>query len=84
MNWAKFLSDHGKATAQLEQVRADIRDMRIKMDAMAKAQVASQVETKVLVGSLRGAYKTIAITATVVGAIATLAARWWVATHSGG
>jgi predicted esterase YcpF (UPF0227 family) len=79
-SWAKFLQDQGRASAQLEQLRHDVKSLQAKVDAMVK----SQEETKVLVGSFRGAYKTIAVTATIVGAIATLAARWWVAMNSGG
>ena len=78
-SWVRFLQDQGKQSAQLDQVRKDIQKMEAKLDSIARAQV----ETKVLVGSFRGAYKTIAITATIVGAVATLAARWWVASHSG-
>jgi len=78
-NWARFLQDQGKAAAHLEQLRADHKRLEAKVDALTK----SQEETKVLVGSFRGAYKTIAVTATIVGAVATLAARWWVATQGG-
>lgn len=76
-NWTKFFQEQGRASAQLEQVRLDVKRIEDKLDAVARAQV----ETKVLVGAVRGGYKTIATTALVVGAIATLIARWWVITH---
>jgi hypothetical protein len=79
-SWAKFLLDQGKTSAQLEQVRQDIKDLKATLADVKKAQE----ETKVLVGAVRGGYKTILVTATLVGAIATLAARWWVASHAGG
>lgn len=78
-SWARFFQDQGKQAAEIAQVRADLKAVNAKLDAIAK----EQSETKVLVGSVRGGYKTIAWTAAVVGALATLAARWWVALHAG-
>lgn len=84
MNWPQFFQQQGKLVAQVEQARQDLAKVQGKLDAMAKSQTEHQLENKVLVASVTGAYKTIAITATIVGAVATLAARWWVASHSGG
>jgi hypothetical protein len=78
-SWARFLQDQGKQAAQLDQVRADVKALHAKLDAIAKEQTA----TKVLVGSVRGGYKTVAVVTTVVVVLATLAARWWVAAHTG-
>lgn len=76
-NWTRFLQEQGRSSAQLEQVREDVKRIEAKLDAIAKAQI----ETKLLVGAVRGGYKTIAVTALVVVTIATLVARWWAATH---
>lgn len=84
VNWPQFFQQQGKLVAQVEAQTRELAKLQAKLDAMAKGQEAFRVETKVLVGSFRGAYKTIAITATIVGAVATLAARFWVAAHSGG
>jgi hypothetical protein len=83
VNWPQFFQQQGKLVAQVEQARQDLAKVQAKLDAMARAQAESQLQTQVLVASAKGAYKTIAVTATIVGAVATLAARWWVATHSG-
>jgi hypothetical protein len=79
-NWARFFQDQGKSLAQLEQLRAEVKGLQAKLDSVAK----SQAETHTLVAAARGAWRAIAIATAIIGALATLAARWWVALHTGG